>query len=220
MRRDEERPSGSRTSSVTKKLILSLCDSTGNWPRPYTEDPAYKVVRVDLTKGNDVRLLRFSNVPVHGILAAPPCTHFCIGGAESWSRKGDEAVLQGLSVVDACLRIAAVLRPVWWALENPPGRLKDWIGLCAWTFHPCDFGGYLAPREKSLRCPLFPARDAYTKRTCIWGTARKPQPKPVAVAVPPRLENHGFRTPCFFRHVDHRSVTPLGFARAFKEANP
>lgn len=205
---------------MSRKLILSLCDSTGNWSRPYEEDPDYKVVRVDLANGHDVRLLRYPAGRVHGILAAPPCTHFSPAGAPAWSRKGDEAVLQGLSVVDACLRMAAVLRPAWWALENPPGRLKDWIGPCSWTFDPYDFGGYLAPGEKSLRCPLLPAQDAYTKRTCIWGTARKPQPKPVAPAVPPRPENHGFRTPCFFRHAEHRSVTPLGFARAFKEANP
>lgn len=212
---------------MDRKLILSLCDATGNWSCPYDGDPAYKVVRVDLTKGHDVRLLQFSDVPVHGILAAPPCTHVCVGGAESWSRKGEQGVLEGLSVVDACLRAVTIYRPVWWALENPPGRLKDFIGSWSWSFNPSDFGGYLAPGEKTIACPLFPANDAYTKRTCIWGSAKKPVPKPVRPPKPfagrSNIWDGGntWNNPCFgANHVEHRSITPLGFARAFKEANP
>lgn len=206
---------------MTRKLILSLCDRTGNWSRPYEEDPDYEVKRVDLADGHDVRLLRFSpRVRVHGILAAPPCTHLSRAGSPSFSRKGEQAVLEALSVVDACVRIAHAYRPEWWALENPVGRLKHWLGPCSWTFNPADYGAYLLDGEKSVVCPLFPAQDAYTKRTCIWGTAKKPALKPVAVTLPPRPEGHGFRNPCFVRHEEHRSATPLGFARAFKEANP
>jgi hypothetical protein len=62
------------------QLILSLCDRTGNWSRPYEED-GYDVIRVDLEDGQDVRLLELPNRPVHGILAAPPCTVFAGSGA-------------------------------------------------------------------------------------------------------------------------------------------
>jgi hypothetical protein len=202
------------------KLIVSLCDHSGNWPSAYASDPDYEVLKIDLLDGRDVRLLPCIGRPVHGILAAPPCTHFsAAAGVRSWGRKGVDAVIEGMQVVDACLRLVAIYRPVWWALENPVGRLKYWIGPSKWTFNPCDYGGYLEPGEKTLKCSLFPANDAYTKRTCVWGTARKPVPKPVAVTLAPRPEG-GWRNECFTRHEEHRSITPLGFSRAFKEANP
>ncbi|MGA8871416.1 MAG: hypothetical protein WB460_09770 [Candidatus Acidiferrales bacterium] len=202
------------------KLVLSLCDHSGNWSRPYADDPSYEVVRIDLRDGQDVRLIPYIDRPVHGILAAPPCTHFsAAAGIRSWGQKGADAVMEGMQVVDSCLRMVAIYGPVWWALENPVGRLKYWIGPFSWTFNPCDYGGYLQNGEKTLNCTLFPANDGFTKRTCIWGTARKPEPKPVAVSIVPRPDG-GWRNPCFARHKEHRSVTPMGFARAFKEANP
>ena len=99
-------------------MILSLCDLTGNWSQPYL-DAGYEVVRIDLQRGDDVRLLRYIDEPVHGILAAPPCTHFSRAGARWWSIKGDVEVLEGLAVVDACLRAVAIYRPTWWVIESP-----------------------------------------------------------------------------------------------------
>jgi hypothetical protein len=203
-----------------RRLILSLCDHTGNWSRPYAEDPAYDVERVDVLDGRDVRLLPHIGRPVHGILAAPPCTDFSTAqGVGSWGKKGTKAVIEAMSVVDACMRMVAIYRPYWWALENPPGRLKYWIGAFSWSFQPYEYGGYLETGEKTLDCSLFPANDAFTKRTLIWGTARKPLPKPVSVTHVVRPEG-GWRNKCFKQHKGHRSVTPMGFSRAFKEANP
>lgn len=203
-----------------RKLILSLCDHTGNWSQPYSEDPAYEVMRIDLMDGKDVRLLPHIRRPVHGILAAPPCTAFSTAqGVRSWGKKGAKAVIEAMSVVDACMRAVVMYRPYWWALENPPGRLKDWIGAFSWSFQPYQYGGYLETGEKTLNCPLFPANDAFTKRTLIWGTARQPVPKPVSVTHIVHPEG-GWRNECFKQHKGHRSVTPMGFSRAFKEANP
>jgi len=64
-----------------RKLVVSLCDHTGNWSRPYAEDPNYEVRKIDLLDGRDVRLLPYIYRPVHGMLAAPPCTHFSSAGA-------------------------------------------------------------------------------------------------------------------------------------------
>ncbi len=130
--------------------ILSLCDLTGNWSRPYRE-AGYNVIQVDLERGEDVRLLRHLGEPVHGILVAPPCTHFSRAGAWMWQEKGDAALLEGIAIVDACLRAVAIYRPTWWGLENPIGRLQDYLGPPAFRFDPCDFG------------------DPYTKRTWLWG---------------------------------------------------
>jgi hypothetical protein len=51
---------------MTPQLILSLCDRTGNWSRPYEED-GYDVIRVDLEDGQDVRLFDLPKRPVHGM---------------------------------------------------------------------------------------------------------------------------------------------------------
>lgn len=184
------------------RLILSLCDLTGNWSRPY-EEAGYEVVRVDLARdGQDVRLLRHPGRPVHGILAAPPCTHFARSGARHWHRKGGAELLDGLAVVDACLRLVAICRPTWWALENPIGRLKDHLGPPHFRFDPCHFG------------------DPWTKRTWLWGHFTPPVPLtcPSAVAVAPTLGDVTTRKSG--RDRAGRSATPPGFSRAFFEANP
>lgn len=188
------------------KTILSLCDFSGAWSRPY-EAAGYHVIRVDLQHGQDVRLLRHLGEPVHGILAAPPCNHFARSGAHLWAKKGEAAIIEGLAIADACLRAVAIYRPEWWALENPIGRLKDYLGEPAWKFDPCDFG------------------DPWTKRTWLWGHFTPPLP----------LFSVTARTPCLRalvkvnwtdnqsgqgRGKQRRSETPEGFARAFFEANP
>jgi hypothetical protein len=181
--------------------ILSLCDYSGNWSRPYEED-GYRVLRVDLQRGQDVRLLRRIDEPIRGILAAPPCTHFARSGAWKWAEKGEAAILEGLAIVDACLRAVAIHRPEWWALENPIGRLRDYLGPPAFRFDPCDFG------------------DPWTKRTWLWGHFTPPMPLfcPSAISVKPALGD--ITTRKSGRDRNGRSETPPGFARAFFEANP
>uniref|UniRef100_A0A6M3XVT8 Putative methyltransferase n=1 Tax=viral metagenome TaxID=1070528 RepID=A0A6M3XVT8_9ZZZZ len=186
-------------ASCCPPVVLSLCDYTGEWPKPY-EDAGYTVIRVELTEGQDVRLLRADTLPpIHGILAAPPCTHFSSSGACWWKGKGDGALLEGLSVVDACVRLIVALKPMWWCLENPVGRLIHYLGPWRMTFNPCDYG------------------DPYTKRTCLWGDFNTELPEnPVAPAAKSRI-HHMSPGPDRGRL---RSVTPPGFARAFFEVNP
>ncbi len=201
-------------------LILSLCDYTGNWSRPYAE-AGYEVRCIDLQHGQDVRTMPFVVEPVHGILAAPPCDHFSRAGARWWPEKGDGAILEGLAVVDACLRMVAIYRPTWWVLENPIGRLKDYLGPPKWRFDPWMFG------------------DPWTKRTWLWGHFTPPMPLFSAQArreVKPVFSTPGGQGLCGdgprrpAKHYDRstwlgshrkveRSATPAGFAQAFFEAN-
>lgn len=189
--------------------ILSLCDYSGNWSQPY-RDAGYEVVQVDIQHGQDVRMLRKIDGYVHGILCAPPCTHFSRAGAHLWAGKGEAAILEGLAVVDACLRAVAIYRPTWWALENPIGRLKDYLGEPAWKFDPCDFG------------------DAFTKRTWLWGNFTPPgglfapascQPVEPVFATNGKPGSRDRTTMLGSRGRVARSTTPAGFARAFFEAN-
>ncbi len=190
------------------RTILSLCDFTGNWSRPY-ENAGYHVIRVDLQDGQDVRLLRHIAEPIHGILAAPPCTHFSRAGACHWETKGETALIEGLAVVDACLRTVAIYHPAWWVLENPIGRLKDYLGPPKWKFDPYMFG------------------DPYTKRTWLWGHFTPPLPlfapqarcqvEPIMVGT---VGNRDRTSRMSGQDAVKRSATPPGFARAFFEVNP
>lgn len=175
--------------------VLSLCDFTGEWSRPYRE-AGYVVEQIDIKHGQDVRLMKYCG-PVRGVLAAPPCDHFAGSGARWWKDKGEAALLEGLAIVDACLRIVAVHNPVWWVLENPVGRLKDYLGPAAMTFNPSDYG------------------DPYTKRTCLWGRFNPPIKRPVEATEGSKMH----RLPPSPDRKALRSVTPPGFSRAFFEAN-
>lgn len=177
--------------------ILSLCDYTGAWSQPY-RDAGYDVVQVDIKHGQDVRLFQALPFPVRGVLAAPPCTHFASSGARWWEGKGEEALLEALAVVDACMRIIVVHRPQWWVLENPVGRLGAYLGAPRMAFDPCDYG------------------DPYTKRTLLWGDFREP----MKARVPATEGSKMHRLPPSPDRAALRSVTPSGFARAFFEANP
>ena len=230
-------------ASVKGKIILDLCGGTGAWSRPYVE-AGYDVRLVTLPEQD----VRYYHPPKHvyGILAAPPCTDFCVSGVRWWPEKDRTKGLQeALSVVEACLRIIKQARPAFWALENPVGRLRRFIGAPKWYFQPYEFG------------------DPWTKKTCIWGEHVIPDKSPVE----PKWALRGYQTGSKLPQktdasllanktsypswtggtpsgklgvIDHpeylppdwihklppskdlamlRSITPPGFAKAFMEAN-
>lgn len=180
--------------TVNQRIVLDLCGGTGSWSKPYV-DAGYDVRLVDLPL--DVRLMQLPVEPVHGILAAPPCTVFAASGAR-WPRTDDD-MRGGLSVVDACLRLILVARPVWWALENPVGKLVRYLGKPTMYFDPCDYG------------------DPWTKKTCLWGNFTTPVQTPVIANEFWGWRKLGGKSE---RTKRLRSMTPPGFARAFFEANP
>lgn len=186
-----------------KRIVLDLCSGTGSWSRPYS-DAGYDVICVDILHGQDV-LTYEPPSNVHGILAAPPCTDFASSGARYWKQKDNDGRTQySLEVVDACLRIITVAKPLWWALENPIGRLRALreLGEPTLTFDPIDYG------------------DNYTKRTQIWGIFN----------VPPKdrgpyyelCKAYNYKV-AYIRNRHRgpaRSITSSYFAKAFYNANP
>lgn len=187
------------------RTILSLCDFSGVWSQPYL-DAGYNVMRVDLQadEPQDIRLMEYPG-PVHGILAAPPCRVFCRPGARWWKEWGEAGLLEGLALIDACLRIVTVCKPQWWALENPPGRLSRYLGPHQYAFHPYHHG------------------DPWTKHTYLWGRFNAPERKPVTHEPYPEHLPVGRRdrtSAMSSSHRNQRAETPPGFARAFFEANP
>lgn len=202
-----------------EKIILDLCGGTGSWSRPYKE--AGYDVRVITLPEYDVRTYHPPE-NVYGILAAPPCTEFSILNCVAAPRDRDEQA--GMEIVDACLRIIERCCPVWWALENPVGYLRKYLGRPAMTFQPWEYG------------------DPWTKRTDIWG--RFSPPKALYSdwgQVPEKLPLYtrpGRKKPNFaYLHrsaqavipqlswahpqsdAEFRAITPPGFAHAFFQAN-
>lgn len=203
---------------MSGKIILDLCGGTGSWSRPWAE--AGYDVRIITLPEHDVRTF----VPpenVWGILAAPPCTEFSVLNCKAEARERNEAA--GMESVAACLRIIAQCKPVWWALENPRGYLRKYLGAPRMTFQPWQYG------------------DPWTKATDIWGNYNVPKaqfekwddvPKLPLYTRPgrekpnfaylhksaweniPQLSWHKPQTDAEFR-----AMTPPGFAKAFFEAN-
>lgn len=217
---------------MTPRIIVDLCAGTGAWSEPYKKN-GYRVIRVTLPDC-DVRDYMPPSSQVWGVLAAPPCTEFAVSGARWWNEKAAQRphlLEEAVEIAKACKRVIEVMRPIWWALENPVGRLKDWLGPYAWTFEPWQYG------------------DPWLKRTCIWGTAQRPAERAVKKPEGKKgrwqvsLTNHLSPTPTAGQIAElvrtkmipadwiHRlgpspdratlrSITPPGFAQAFFEANP
>ncbi|MBO7276064.1 MAG: hypothetical protein J6V15_06815 [Clostridia bacterium] len=159
---------------------------------------------------------------VWGILAAPPCTEFSVLNCTAEAR--DRKPEQGMVVVNACLRIIEKCKPEWWALENPRGYLRDYLGPPTLTFQPWEYG------------------DPWTKCTDIWGRFNVPE-KPYKrwEDVPNKLPLYtrpGRGKPNFaYLHksahkdipqlafaapktdADFRAITPPSFAWSFFKAN-
>ena len=222
---------------MPKKIILDLCGGTGSWSKPF-KDNGFDVRVItfpdyDVEKWRDypelVKLIQGNKI--FGILAAPPCTQFSIARNDKTARI-PRNLRNGFKTVHACLEIIweCLYYPYrikenslkFWALENPNGYLKRFLGKPALDFHPYDYG------------------DPYTKRTLIWGMFKEPKKNPVK----PRDFEHPTTKGAkdFVSCVEHfvdlkqipegylektgiskratlRSMTPQGFAKAFFLAN-
>lgn len=178
------------------KIIYDLCAGTGAWSEPYRK-AGYDVRLITLPDA-DVRLLQVNGDKIYGVLAAPPCTHLSGSGARWWAEKGQDALLESLAIVDACIRFIVAAKPeAFWSLENPIGRLGRYLGKPFMYFQPYEYG------------------DTWTKKTALWGVFNKP----VKNLVLPLDGGKIHRMPPSPERSTLRSITPPGFARAFYEAN-
>lgn len=194
------------------KIILDLCGGTGSWSKPY-KDAGYDVRLITLPD-NDV-LTCEPPEGVYGILAAPPCTEFSI------AKGGNPRDFQGaFKVVEACLHIIWQCRMSgslkFWAMENPRGFLRQFLGVPHFTFEHWEFG------------------DWQIKPTDLWGYFNEPaksvieRPPMMAWKYPNgRSNGRGWaapKCPPEYAHMNLdraalRAITPAGFAKAFFKAN-
>lgn len=231
--------------SPMSRTVLSLFDHSGVWGGAF-EAYGWNVVQVDLKHGQDIgawtarsllaELLQCFPV-IDGVIGAPPCTEFTSAGAQYWPEKdADGRTAAAMHLVRQTLRVIDFLRPDFWAVENPIGRLGRLVpelGEPAMTFDPCDFAGWsmkpgdaqvldaLRGRENLTAEEIDLVKDtgAYTKRTQLWGSFIPPERRfiePVRCSSQgswlQRLGGAGEATK------SARSLTPTGFADAFAAA--
>ena len=209
-----------------KKIILDLCGGTGSWSKPYAKAD-YDVINITLPKynilenvfnvGGEMGFKNFKTYgidwikikEVYGILAAPPCTMFSLARTRA---KTPRDLKQGMEIVIACLNIIWKCRYenklAFWALENPMGYLRQFLGNPVLTFDPCDYG------------------DPYTKKTDLWGYFNIPKKNPISLDQETlercKINNRKLPSISDFtgsKQSAKRAVTPQGFAKAFYEAN-
>lgn len=201
------------------KIILDLCGGSGSWSRPWKQ--AGYDVRVITLPEYDVRLYEPPD-EVYGILAAPPCTEFSVLNCIAAPRERNEE--SGMEIVNACLSIIRKCKCQWWAMENPVGHLRKYMGSPTLTFQPWEYG------------------DPWTKHTDIWGEFNAPikkyarwedVPDKLNLYIRPNRNKPNFA----YLHksaqkdipqllwaspatdADFRAITPPAFAEAFYYAN-
>ena len=196
----------------SNKIILDLCGDTASWSKPY-KDAGYNVKLITLPD-HDVLIYKPPK-NVYGILAAPPCTMFSLARTRA---KKPRDLQEGMKTVIACLQIIWECRynPEYikdgalkfWALENPVGFLRQFLGHPAMTFNPCDFG------------------EPYTKKTDLWGYFNFPKKRKVKMTKKQiadcKINNRKLPSISDItgsKQADRRAITPPGFAKAFFEAN-
>jgi hypothetical protein len=231
---------------MTKGIVISLYDFTGEACRPWAE-AGYTCYAYDIqhpvegrTEGN----ITYRHADLHKVstfeslmeefgdsgplvefgMAFPVCTDMAVSGA-AWFKKKAAA--------DPDFQIKAVNYATWCAdffeamgvpyfIENPVSVLATKWRKPDYSFHPYEYGGYIADDQaEHPRWPEYIApRDAYPKKTCLWtgNGFNMPECKPVAVpeGYSTQHKKLGGKSQ---RTKDIRSATPRGFAQAICEAN-
>jgi hypothetical protein len=198
------------------KTVLSLCDRTGNMVQPWIE-AGYQAVTVDLREditANPRRThfvaditkwrypLSFGQPAI--VFAFPPCTHLAVSGARWFQEKGLGALIEALSIVDACRAICESSGAPW-MIENPVSTLATYWRKPDHAFHPADYTG-------------FELSDNYTKKTCLWTGNGFVMPA-ARMASNSAPDDRIHKAPQNEERADFRSATPMGFARAVFAAN-
>lgn len=213
------------------KIILDLCGGTGSWSKPYADRgykvhiitlPGYDLFQADLMVGvihfhkRDGSVLKVAANEVYGILAAPTCTMFSLARTTAKTPRDLE---EGMRLVKKCLEIIWFCKATpgselkFWALENPMGLLRWFLGRPLFTFSPEEYG------------------ENYTKKTDIWGYFNIPKKRPRKLnsdeqirsslnnRVLPELPDDYVVPTGWNRQAARRSMTSPKFAEAFCQAN-
>lgn len=198
------------------RVVLSLCDRTGNMLRPWA-DSGYRCIAVDIQHNGSSTVdgIEFVGANVLDYMppmsnyaacfAFPPRTHLAVSGARWFREKGMGKLIEALQIVERC-RLICEWTGARYCLENPVSTLSTYWRKPDEMFDPYEYAGYIAD-----------GGEDYTKKTCLWtgGGFIMPEKRPVQ----PTLGSKMHLLPPSPDRADLRSETPRGFARAVFLAN-
>ena len=232
-----------------QQYVISLYDYTGEALKPWAEagytchafdiqhlesgwvdrfegGGSIRFHKVDLHDHKNLNAIHsaFADKPVAFGMAFPVCTDLAVSGA-AWFKKKAEA--------NPSFQDEAVSHAVWCAelfrnlkipffIENPVSVLATKWRKPDHTFHPYEYGGYIAKNDaRHPRWPDYIAdRDAYPKKTCLWtGNGFVMPPKVPVEPESGHSRQHLKLGGKSAKTKNIRSATPRGFAIAVMAAN-
>jgi hypothetical protein len=218
-----------------KNIILDLCGGTGAWSKPYKEAgydvrvitlPEWDVTKVFMWKDaigfckSDGDGLVVQIKDIYGILSAPPCTEFSIAKGNS-SRNFESAMDVVSSCMDIIWQCQTFGKLQFWAIENPRGLLRRFLGRPHYTFEQWQFGGDRVKATDIWGYFNDPIPSCKIKPPCRTGrkTGRSHAADWSRLEYPTEYEDYINQFHGDARRAASRAITPKGFAEAFFKAN-
>ena len=159
---------GGDIETLSDKLCIDLCSGLGGFSQAFV-DAGWEVVRIDNdpqfaevphTLIADILTMDWTELATRQpfvVLASPPCERFSIA-MPYWPKPG---IGKALTIVGACLEAIIALKPKYWLLENPKGRLRWFLGAPPHSVKLSDYGHTRPIQGGKFRRPLKP--------TDLWG---------------------------------------------------
>jgi len=218
-------------------IVVSMFDESGVMVRPWSEAGCecycFDIVNENRTEGNihyikadlspgSQALQRIIALNPDIIFGFGPCTDLAVSGARHFEAKRarnpafqDEAIALWATTETVANDVGCP-----WIAENPVSVLSTQYRKPDFKFDPADYGGYLPEDHNHALYPdIFPPRDAYPKKTCIWagnGFIMPEKRRVPAVKDFPGFKKLGGKSA---RTKQIRSTTPEGWAKAVFLAN-
>ena len=234
------------------KAVISLFDLTGEAVKPWAQThttfcfdmqhpdgltvwPPSTMHRLSCRVGGDAstwgeRIAKIcEDFAVEMLFGFPPCTDLATSG-NRWKAAKAEAnpdyLAEALALV-YLVRDIGEAHGAPYMIENPVGFVNSRWRKPDHMFHPYQFGGYLPEDDHSPYPDILPARDAYTKKTCLWTGNGFVMPEARPVEPEKFQDRNGLNYSALhwklggksLRTKNIRSATPRGFAKAVFAAN-
>jgi hypothetical protein len=232
-----------------KQKVISLYDYTGEALKPWAEagytchafDIQHSFVEpevqafdsggsitynfADLHDYNWLNAIQdeFSDKVIFG-MAFPVCTDLAVSGAAWFKKKAEADPLFQQRAAQHAIDCAGLFDDLGcpYFIENPVSVLATKWRKPDHTFHPYEYGGYIAKNDaRHPRWPDYIAdRDAYPKKTCLWtGNGFVMPPKVPVEPETGHSRQHLKLGGKSAKTKNIRSATPRGFAIAVMAAN-
>jgi hypothetical protein len=233
-----------------KQIVISLYDYTGEALKPWAEagytcyafdiqHPKDRVVKDHFDSGGIIRyahadlhdfsthqdlFFSFSGRKVAFGMAFPVCTDLAVSGAAWFKKKAEADPLFQQRAAQHATDCAGLFDDFGcpYFIENPVSVLSTLWRKPDYSFHPYEYGGYIAKNDaQHPRWPDYIAdRDAYPKKTCLWtGNGFVMPPKVPVEPETGHSRQHLKLGGKSAKTKNIRSATPRGFAIAVMAAN-